>query len=87
MAKRIYITLICALIAYPMFSQNSFKERSENWLRADKTRGPAIDDIDLGEGGMKKDPVVPVGDTAWTLILGLGLTYGAYILSKKRKNA
>lgn len=82
-AKKLYITLICVLFACSLFAQDSFRERSNSWLRSEKVRKPAIDDVDLGEGGMKRDPVVPVGDGTWTII-GLGLMYGTYLYTKKK---
>ncbi|MCC8145260.1 MAG: hypothetical protein LIO93_02215 [Bacteroidales bacterium] len=91
--NKIYTILIGALLACPVFAsdapnmkmQSRMQQTTQQWTQSAPTagRGNAINQDDLNN--MQQDPSVPVGDAAWTLILGLGLTYGAYTFLRKRK--
>ncbi|MDH8701395.1 hypothetical protein M2138_000736 [Dysgonomonadaceae bacterium PH5-43] len=88
MKKKIYIVLLSALFVCPTFAQgfeSLIDKNSKSWTRSEnltdaragKVQAPDIE-------SMRTDPT-PVGDTAWALILGLGLAYGAYALNRQTK--
>jgi hypothetical protein len=86
--NKIYILLLCAALTIPAFGQTSFKERSDNWLKSSQETGDnGLPDVDDDGGSPTSDPDAPgpIGDANW-VILALGLTYGVYILGRKRKS-
>lgn len=76
-------------MVFPVFAsklESSMQKNADNWTQNETTsRGGSITSGDIGQ--IKEDPSVPVGDTAWVIILGIGLSYGAYSLTKKRQEA
>ena len=87
MRKKLMIAVACALLSAPAFSQNNMQDRVDNWTgggdQMTKGRPGGIKDGETPS----KEPGVPAGDTAWALIAGLGLAYGAFVLIRKRKEA
>ncbi|MDH8701393.1 hypothetical protein M2138_000734 [Dysgonomonadaceae bacterium PH5-43] len=86
MVKKISIVLLSALLVCPVFAQGferSMKQNTQSWTNNQQLleRDGVIGQSDV----VKADPKVPVGDTAWVLILGLGLAYGAYVVSRQAK--
>lgn len=69
--------------------QSRMSRSVENWAQnADvySTTGRG-GDIQPGEKPTKDPSGAPIGDTAWVLILGVGLIYGVYVFQRKRKEA
>jgi hypothetical protein len=80
---KIYIAVLCMAMSLPAFgSRTTLKEHTDNWLRSSNgEEAPTTDD--------KTPPPLPevanpVGDATWIPLL-LGLSYGIYILGKRRK--
>ncbi|MDH8701101.1 hypothetical protein M2138_000440 [Dysgonomonadaceae bacterium PH5-43] len=87
MKKKIYVLLLSVLFVSPMFAQgfeSLIDKNSQSWTRQDKQTDARAGVITTNETP-GADPKVPVGDTAWALILGMGLTYGAYVLARSKK--
>ena len=83
------IAVACVLLSAPAFAQNNMQDRVDNWTNGgDQMTKGRPGGVEGNNGGSPSDhPVVPVGDTAWALIAGLGLAYGAFVLIRKRKEA
>lgn len=85
-SKKLYTVLLCAVLACPVFAV-SMKESTENWTKRQETptaaREGVIDENDMNN--VLADPSVPVGEMAWLPLLGLGIAYGAVILTRKKR--
>ena len=67
-------------------SASDMREKTDSWLQGDSRAGrPSIGGGTEDDGETPNAPG-PVGDTAWILIAGLGLTYGVYVFGKNRRS-
>ena len=88
--QKLYIIIVCALLAFPAFAtggmqmQSRMQQNTQEWTQNAPMTGDRGGAIGGGEEPTP-DPGVPAGETAWTVILGLGLAYGTYVLARKRK--
>jgi hypothetical protein len=89
-AKYFLVILIGLLFAFQVFTfgenRTTFKERTENWLKADETPSESQGGGLIGDETPTGDPTVgsSIGDALW-IALGCSLIYGFCIFKGKRK--
>ena len=87
-SKYIATILLFFLMAGHIYSQNSFKEHNDNWLKPNKST-MQDDRPGIGDGtDPPKDPDAPTPSSiggGFGILLAAGAVYAVWIFSKKNK--